>query len=77
MGLAPVGVGVVAWAGDAVGVTVGCGVLVSVAGLVGATRAVGVGVAGDRDGDESDLGVAVDGAGVGEKVACRSGLTCR
>lgn len=76
MGLVPAGVGVVAWEGDAVGATVGCGVLVLVAGLVGVTREVGVGVAGDRDGDESDLAGAVDRGG-GAKVGCRSGLTCR
>jgi hypothetical protein len=73
----PAGVGVVAWEGDAVGATVGCGVVVLVAGLVGVIRAVGVGVAGDPVGDESGVAGAVARAGVGEKVACRSGLTYR
>lgn len=71
------GVGVVAWEGDAVGAPVRSGVLVVATGLVGVIRAVGVGVAGDRDRDESDLAGAVDRAGAGEKVACPSGLTCR
>jgi hypothetical protein len=64
VGLVPAGVGVGAWEGDAVGATVGCGVLVLVAGLVGVIREVGLGVPGDRDGDESDLAGAVD-RGVG------------
>jgi hypothetical protein len=73
----PAGIGVAAWEGDAVGATVGCGVLVVAAGLVGVIRALGLGVARDRDGDESDLAGAVDRAGAGERVACPSGRTCR
>jgi hypothetical protein len=77
VGLVPAGVGVGAWEGDAVGATVGCGVLVLVAGLVGVIREVGVGVAGEGDEDESDLAGAVDRTGGGAKVGCRSGLTYR
>jgi hypothetical protein len=74
----PAGVGVVAWEGDAVGATVGCGVMALVAGLAGVIGAVGVGVGGgDLVGDETDLAGAAGRAGVGEKVACRSGLTYR
>jgi hypothetical protein len=66
------GAGVTTEEGDVVGVTVGCGVLVLDAGLVGVARVVGLGearlaglgVLADRDGAGTVLAGTVDGAGV-------------
>ena len=67
------GAGVTTAEGDVVGVTVGFGVLVLDAGLVGVTRVPGpgdarldgLGVLAERDGEGTVLVWTVDGVGVG------------
>jgi hypothetical protein len=78
------GDGVTTGEGDVVGVTVGCGVLVLDAGLVGAARVVGLGearlaglgVLADRDGEGTALAGTVDGVGV-QSVVSDTGLKFR
>jgi hypothetical protein len=71
------GAGVTTEEGDAVGTAVGCGALLAGAELAGLIRAVGAGVAADRDGEGSELAGAADRAGAGETVARPSGRTYR
>jgi hypothetical protein len=71
------GAGVTTEEGDAVGTAVGCGALLAGAELAGLIRAVGAGVAADRDGEGSELAGAADRAGGGETVARPSGRTYR
>jgi hypothetical protein len=69
--------GVTAEEDDVVGVTVGCGVLVVDAGLVGVARVAGpgdarlagLGVLADRDGEGTVVAGTVDGVGVGSVLA--------
>ena len=56
--------------GDGVGTAVGCGALVLDAGLVDVIRAVGPGVAADREVEGTGPGEAA-GRGAGETVAAR------
>jgi hypothetical protein len=84
VGLVTDGAGVATEEGDVVGVTVGCGVLVLDAGLVGVARVVGLGearfaglgVLADRDGEGTVLVGTVDGAGV-RSVVSDTGLKFR
>lgn len=72
------GAGVTTEDGDVAG-TVGCGVPVLGAGLVGVTRAVGLGVVARRDVEGTAVGETARcvGVGVGETVAAGCGLTSR
>ena len=78
------GAGVATEEGEVVGITVGGGVLVLDAGLVGVARLVGLGearlaglgVLADRDGEGTVLAGTVDGAGV-RPVVSDTGLKFR
>jgi hypothetical protein len=84
VGLVADGAGVATEEGDVVGVTVGCGVLVLDAGLVGVVRVAGAGdarsagpgVFADRDGEGTVLAGTVGGAGV-RSVVSDTGLKFR
>jgi len=84
VGLVADGAGVATGEGDVVAVTVGCGVLVLDAGLVGVARVVGLGearlaglgVRPDRDGEGTVLAGTVDGVGV-RSVVSDTGLKFR
>lgn len=84
MGLVADGAGVTTEEGDVVGVTVGCGVLVVDAGIVGVARVVGLGearlarlgVLADRDGESTVPVGTVDGVGV-RPVVSDTGLKFR
>jgi hypothetical protein len=71
------GAGVTTGDGDVVGTTVGCGVVVLGAGLVGVIRAVGLGVVAGRDVGGTALGEVEGCVGAGETVAARCGLNSR
>lgn len=78
------GAGVTTEEGDVVGATVGCGLLILDAGLVGVARVVGpgddrlagLGVLADRDGEGTVLAGTVDGVGV-RSVVSDTGLKFR
>jgi hypothetical protein len=84
VGLVADGAGVTTEEGDVVGVTVGCGVLVLDAWLVGVARVVGpgdarlagLGVLADRDEEGTVLVGTVDGVGV-RPVVSDTGLKFR